>query len=1214
VFQNSIRRLAALVAFLILACLPLVAQTGLGVVRGTVQDATQAVIPNAKVTLTNTATGVSRDSQSNNAGIYYFGAVPIGPYRLVVESQGFKKWEGTLTVEAGQIVAVDPTLEVGSLEASVEVTGAAPVVTTQGAQISDVKDAQRIHQLPLNGRFISNLFLLTPGVEDTSSGGQGQQGGNPRVNGMKVGSTEMLLDGISYVDRYGGGISRVQPGLDTVQEFRIETAGSSAQYSRPATVELVTRSGTNEFHGALFETLRNNGGGLRARQRQDLGAAAKLIRNEYGGWAGGPLIKNKTFWFGDWEGFKQRENNFAITGVPTPAMWGGDLSNAIDNNGNKITMYDPLTTRADGTRVPFVGNIIPSSRISQFSKTMQGVSPLPLGPDANGNPWIENNFQTYYPKNTDANTLTLRGDQVFSEKDSLSGRFTRSILDYKLFGGRYGYPIPGSTDAGGTGLQSTAVYSTYVRWNHVFRPTLLNELQVSGHRSRAHVGTLADGTAWANKLGLPNPFGATGWPTICISESAFMYYGCWDADNPQDQNLTAYQVEDNITWVKGKHTIKAGFKGRQEYNNVRELQQTQGSHSLYGDWTQQFDPSAGGPVNFTGSGFGGMLLGLPTYLSNQFNRGYFYFQQKELGAYVQDTWKVTPRLTVDLGMRWDAWTPYHEKYDRLVNIDLNNYLGKMQVITPHNTQMEQIPGIPTSVLDAWKARGLSWVTADSAGFPGALVPPNWHDFSPRIGVAYRLTEKWVVRAGYGAYYWPMPLSQILSSSRTNPPLNLRFVNSIADKNGTVDFYALSHAPSPSDYIGQATVSASSIPPTSQAMMAFDVNHWSDDKMQQWTFSIEREVMRNTAVRLSYTGNHGSNLEQRWRWNDPISEWNYQTQTGLAANSSAAGQDARRANPNWTSGCCQAPIEHNGYSNAHSAQVQIERRLADGLGFQAFYVFTRAMTTNDTGGFSYGPSSINSNGATGFAVPQSNDVMGNPNMTPDQLLRLGYTNSSEIPAHRIRWNGIYELPFGRGKKYASSVSRLANLAVGGWQLAFIGTWQSGNWYYVNANDYMFGNPTLSSDQRLTMNIFGKTQMLYFRGDFNPTFATNVDQSKLQQLVPVDRTQRVLHPVGSTFNNKLPFTLANGTTRDTTIFDNVSWNARNFFPGVGMWNEDLSVFKYFDVTERVKVRFTSDFFNFFNHPVDPQPNTTTGLVDLSQQVNAPRIIQFSLRLEW
>src|SRR5579862_4491393 len=245
---------------LMLMALPLAAQTGLGVIRGTVQDASKAVIPNAKVTLTNTATGVAHDAQTNTAGIYYFGSVPNGPYSVVVEAQGFKKWEGTLTLDAGQTAVVDPALEVGSLQSAVEVTGAAPDIATEGGQVSDVKDALRIHDLPIDGRQISNLFDLTPGVVG---------GANPRTNGMKVGATEMNFDGMSNVDRFGGGMARMQPGLDTVQEFRIETASTDAQYSRPATIDLVSRSGTNELHGALFETFRNNGDGLRARAVQD---------------------------------------------------------------------------------------------------------------------------------------------------------------------------------------------------------------------------------------------------------------------------------------------------------------------------------------------------------------------------------------------------------------------------------------------------------------------------------------------------------------------------------------------------------------------------------------------------------------------------------------------------------------------------------------------------------------------------------------------------------------------------------------------------------------------------------------------------------------------------------------------------------------------------------------------------------------------------------
>src|SRR5450755_2338321 len=276
-FLQLIRKWAVLSAVLVI---PLAAQSGLGIIRGTVQDASKAVVPNAKVVLNSTDTGIERTTQTNADGIYVFEQIPVGPYKLVVEITGFKKWEGTLTLQAGQTASIDPAMEVGSLANTVEVTGAAAMIETSGAQVSDVKDALTIHDLPLNGRQISNLFDLTPGVVG---------GGNPRTNGMKVGSTEMVLDGMSYVDRFGGGMSRVQPGLDTVQEFRVETAGSGAQFSRPATTEMVTRSGTNEIHGAVFETFRSNADGLRARQRQDGNTAAKYIRNEYGGFLGGPV-------------------------------------------------------------------------------------------------------------------------------------------------------------------------------------------------------------------------------------------------------------------------------------------------------------------------------------------------------------------------------------------------------------------------------------------------------------------------------------------------------------------------------------------------------------------------------------------------------------------------------------------------------------------------------------------------------------------------------------------------------------------------------------------------------------------------------------------------------------------------------------------------------------------------------------------------------------
>jgi hypothetical protein len=1188
---------------LLFLALPAAAQTGLGTVKGTVTDATKAVIPHAKVSLTNTATGVTQTNETNSAGTYYFASVQIGPYTLAIEMTGFKKWSGTLSVEAGQTVTVDPTMEVGSLEATIEVTGVAPVISTEGAQVSDIKDSLRIHELPLNGRQITNLFDLTPGVEG---------GGAPRTNGMKVGSTEMLLDGISLVDRYGGGMARVQPGLDTIQEFRVETAGSDAQYDRPATVSLVTKSGTNDFHGAAFETFRNNFGGLRARQIQDSGGTPpEYIRNEFGASAGGRIIKNKTFWYFSYEGMRLRQQVFARTQQPTDAIWGGDFSGAVDQNGNKFTIYDPLSTKADGTRLPFAGNIIPTDRIAPIAAVMKSVSALPTDPSAN--PWLVPNFQTYYPNIQDTNSITAKIDQVFSDKDSLSGRFTRSTSPSSQNGGRFGYPPPGCPNCGGTASRNYAVHSIFVRENHVFTPTFLNEFQASANRSKGDYGTLADNVNWADKLGFPNPFGVTGWPTIYTSDSQFFYGGGWDSDNRHNQDLTQFQIEDNVTWIKGKHSMKFGFKGRQEYNNIRELQQAQGSHSFYADWTSLYDPANKQAVSYTGDGLASLELGLPTYLSNQYNRGFYYFQQKEFGTYFQDTWRVNSRLTLNLGLRWDMWTPYHEKYNRLVNLDPAALAPTgMQVITPHNTALSSIPGLPPSVVASWAARGLTSVTADQAGFPGALIPQQNHDFGPRLGVAYRVTDKFVLRGGYGIYYWTMPLSQILQTSRTNPPLNLRFQNDLTNQNGAHFNYALSVVPAATDFIGQATVDVNGIvplPSTSQTFFALDPNNWADDRVHEWTFVIERQMMKDTALRFSYIGNHGSNLEQRWGWNDPTALYNYRATTGLAGD--PGNPDPRRINPNWNG----AYVAHNGYSNSQGFQAEVERRYSSGLAFQAFYTYTHALTTSDAGGSTSGNGNINGAGAGSvFQVPESLLLFGNPQLTPSQLLRLGYANTDSVPPHHVRWNGVYDLPFGKGKKFGNTASGVLNQVIGGWQLAFIGEWRSGFWMGVNSKDRLFANPTLSKDQRITVNIFGRQQQVYFRGDFDPTQATGPNVSQLEQLVPVDRSQRVLRPLGSNFDNRLPQTLADGTVVDTSITDIVTWNARDFFQGPGSWNEDMSAFKNFTFKERYKLRLTGDFFNLFNHPNNVNPDSTTGLMDLSVQANDPRIIQFSARVEW
>jgi hypothetical protein len=1177
-----------------------VAQTGLGTVKGTVLDPSRSAISGAKATLTNQDTNIARNAESSNVGIFYFGEIPPGRYTLAIEAPGFKKWSGTLVLQVGQTAVIDPMLDVGSVDTVVEVQDVAPVITTEGMGVANVKDSLRIHQLPLNGRDITNLFNLTPGVEG---------GGTPRVNGSKVGATEILQDGISMVDRFGGGVIRIRPSLDSVEEFRLETNGSSAKFSHPATAVLVTKSGTNSIHGTFFETFRNNAAGLRSRQRQDGNTPALLIRNEFGASAGGPVYiphvyngKNRSFWFFSYEGLRQRQKTFDQDYVPTPAMWNGDFSQMFDNNNVQTHIFDPLTTDAKGLRQAFPNDLIPQARLSAFYGTMHAITHLPTSAI---NPFQDINMQTFYPVKQNNDTYTIRGDQRLSDKDSLSGRFTRSQLTSAQTGGRFGSPNENMPNPFGSSRGNTRVYSTTITYTRTFKPNLINELQVGNTRNPNGQGTLADFFPWANQLGLPNPFGVTGWPTISVGGAD--PFG-WDADNHKDQNLTAYQIQDNATWVRGKHTIQFGGQIRREENNVQELQQAQGSHTFGSAWTAQYDPTGDQAVPFTGSGLASMALGIPTFLSDQFNRGFFYFQQSNAGLYVQDNWKVTPRLTLDLGLRWEKWTPYHEKLNRLVNVDLNTFASQFQVITPDSVTMESLRGVPPTVLTSWANRGLTWKTATQANFPSALTPAVNHDFGPRLGAAYRVTNKTVVRGGYGIYYWTMPLSQILQTSRTNPPLNLRYTNQIGSFDGTSSF-AIRTVPRSDFFIGKATVDTNGVitlPTTAQSIMPWDVRDWTDDRMQAWHFTIEREIMKDTVFRINYIGNRGDHLEQRFNLNTQEGQFNYVARTGQNVPSF---RDALRVNPNWSF----SAANHTGYSNTHSFQAEVERRYSNGLAFQWFYVFTRSLNTTDAGGSTSGNGNINDTSGTP-AVPENINILGEPNMTYDQRLRLVYYNSTAIPAHHVRWNGVYDLPFGRGKRFAGSASRALNTVIGGWQLATIGDWRSGNWLSVSSGEYFFSDPTLSADQRLALYLNGAPRRLWFKGDFDPTRATGVDQAALQKLVPTDRSQRAIHPLGSGFNNQIPQLLTNGTVRQTSITDTVNWNPRAFFKGPGAWNVDGSVFKNVSLTEAVKLRVTADFFNMLNHPNDPNPDGSTGLQNLSVQPNEPRIIQFSLRLQF
>lgn len=1242
-----------LVGILLSVCLSW-AQTGQGTVTGTVTDLSKAAVPNADVTLTNTATGVVTKGQTSNVGIYYFGSVPIGSYTITVSKKGFEQYVGTFTLSVGQNAVVNPTLHVGSTTTVVEVNGAATQLETQSGAVADVKESDQIRDLPLNGRQVGLLFDLTPGVESGSGGA--------RVNGMKVGSLDINLDGATMVDRFGGGMTRVQPGIETIQEFRVETVGSDASFDQPATVIMATRSGTNQLHGAGYEYLRDNTVLGETRLRTDpVGSAfqlPELIRNEFGGYVSGPVYiphlydgRNKSFWLFDDEGLRNRARSQVLQPwVPTAAMWQGDLSNLVDVNRpcsvgascpqgfTPIVVYNPTTTcpstginsqNAPCTpfqRTPFANNAIPGP-YEQTATVLQSLTALP----SNGNnPLIAPNFTSTYPAITSNESYTAKWDQNISDKDRLSVRYTRSTSNAVIEGGYYANPSNTQLNTMGTSADNFQTTNVSVNYNRTISPSWLNELLVGVLRQPNHYGTLGDFVNWDAKLGTPNPFGVSGWPTMYTSEASGSYFG-WDSDNNHEQHLTSESIEDNVTWTRGKHTFQFGFRGRREQNYVEELQQTQGSHGWGPAYTTLFDQPDLAPFPDTGSGFAELLLGLPNYLSNQYNRGFFYFQQSQVASYFQDKIKVSPRLTLSLGLRWDRWTPYDEARNRLV--EPYNPESAFEVITPGSHNINSL-GTPPSVIAAWAADGLSYNTANAVGYPSALFRSVNHDFAPRLGVAYEINNKTVVRGSYGIYYVGMPLSLILQSTRTNPPLNLRFQNNPyinpnvpGGVNGPYfNLYPDIVAPAPTDYLPTATVNINSVQntlsPYTNGATYWDGQNWNDEREQTWNITVERELPKHTDMRLSYIGTWGGNLEQQYGIDDQEPLFNYATRTGLLPPANTA---LLRPVPQWS----LLGINHTGYSRDNSFQAELHRTFSGGVSFQAFYTYTRQLTTTDPGGFSDGNTTVNGGGGTGnrggsggATVPENLEILGEPSLTYQQRLKLTYFNSTSIPPHHFTLNGIYDLPFGKGKYFARNASTPLNYLIGGWQIATIYVWNSGLWMGASSSLVQPGSIRIASNKRATLNLSGSTDTYrqWFAGDFSSSTATNVKGNLVSGVARLGGPG-CPNTSDAGYNGYLGVNLADGTCYNAPFSGFYNPAPRDNIIGPGAWNDDLSIYKHFKIGEKVDLRFSADFFNLTNHPNDVPPNPTTGLQDISQQstsenggLNDPRQIQLSLRLQF
>jgi hypothetical protein len=1152
------------------ALLPLHGQLSNATIKGTVTDPSGAVLPQANVELLNTGTGERREQRTTGDGLYNFAALPPGNYQVKAAAPGFSDWTGKLTLRVAQEAVVNAAMETASISTSVTVQDVTPVISTEASSLSDVKEYSRIQSLPLQNRDFRAILNFSPGVVSAGFAGQGQ--GYTRVNGIPGGSIDYLVDGMSASERYTNELQRLPQPIPTIQEIKVSTANANAEYSRPGMVEVVTKSGTNQFHGELFELNQNSALSAKPFHQQ---AVNFLVRNEFGGNFSGPVLlpklyngTNKTFFFVDAEGIRQRSAATERYIVPEAAWKKGDFSNYTDESGNLIKIYDPLTTRLDPAtgayvRSQFPGNVIPSNRLSPIANKVAGYLPDPnvAIPYYKGQ-----NYQNPNAASRDDNTLvTAKIDQLIGS-NRLAGRYTYTAKDN--FGVGY-FLNPNTRLYGG--------HNAALSYTGLINPSMVNELRGGVQRFHAYRGPALLDPPITETLGLPTYPGTVAWPSFCFGDSwTQSYFDCIDRDNPQDAPTLTFNAADNLSWTRGKHEMKFGFFFQRTNTNTFETGQPGGDYNFSGSFTALMDPAAAAkgiynqPVTNSGAALADLLLGyVDTSALNQYPR--FYTRQSNYALFAQDNWKVSRKLTLNLGLRYEYWTPFADKRDQLSNLNLNASGGPVVVYPGSGAITDQ--GFPQAVVDAYTTAGLRFQSAGQAGFPSSLWNMPKNNWAPRIGVAYSIDGNTVVRGAYGVYYWAMPLVQYHQNTRRNAPYSYSF-QSIVDPNDSTAgelVWPAGGAAYQSQSPGSRTLGTQFITPSAlniQKGNGFSFLPWESDykaqMAQEWNVTIERQLPWRFGTRVSYVGTHSSNLPNY----DPINALIPRLQAPAGATTVQRRAYADFATSSIGSGSTMNLLRFIGYANSNQLQTEIKRRFENGFVFQGFYTFQKTLTTSEGGNNTFGnlqllPAALTNNAST------------------DERLRSIYANDSGLPRHTLSVNANYELPFGRGKHFASNANGFLNRLVSGWNASGFYYWRSG----------LYFSPYYTVGGSNTILAPGKSGILPVdQRSADRWFDPSINRADLGQPYNGETFIRRANPLENDYLNNIP---------------------RSYMSGPGFYNVDASFYKVTPITERVRLRIEAQIFNLLNHKNFGQPNNA-GVINAG--VGGPRIVQFQGRIEF
>ena len=1204
------------------------AQTGVGQIQGTVADASRAVVPSAAVLLENIHTDTRLQTTSNEVGLYVFPSLVPGDYRITVTVAGMQKWEGNVTLVAGQRAVVDASLEVGRATEQVTVAGdVTPLLSTSSPTVATVVERARIEQLPLNGRSIQTLLsIAVPGMEGSTS--------QPRVYGLRDSAMDVLQDGVTLQDHNTGSIQSRPPGLDTVDEFRVETAVSSAKLTRPSSAMMITKSGTNEVHGAAFETGRDSGFGV-ARQRQDtFTTAPHLVRNEFGASLGGPVYlpklyngKNRTFFFAAWEELRQRQAITTTSAVWTDAMRQGDFSGLVDSQNRRITLYDPRSVGAgpDYIKTPFVNNQLPITRESPLAKYMFGVTPSPTN---NLSPLVGSNLTALAPANQNQRTLTFRGDHRISEKDRIYGRYSPGrwdLLQRRAFS-TGGFPITSD------GLYNRETYlelshTAMASWSHTFSPALFveNNFSTSLINWEYSYDQAASQQDISGKFGTPNPFHQPGAPYI----NNALYQGVsLNGIVPRTQYTKVFTGEQNYSWARSNHQFEFGWRYQQEILDTLPDAPEQSILSYASNATALYNPATGnafGAQALTGDNGANFFLGIADSYQQTRRPQNFNMHGKDLASYIQDSWKIRSDLMLNLGVRWEYLGPYIDAKGMTAGWD---FPDKALV---RNVSIQEIvsSGYSTqAIADQYAAAGVKYVTPDQAHLPQNIVSVSKHDFSPRVGFAYnpRVGGKHlVIRGGYGIYYFPIP-ARTFSELRLNPPMQGTYRLSWNDPAYTVDGLPnalLRYAPDVITGINSANAIRIA-PPTPGIQMTALNPDLPTAKAHQYNFTIEHEVVRDTVVRAGFIGTAGRNLEMMELFNrNPISNYVWYVNTGLPLPTGTYANTARRSYDQTVYGDIRVYSKF-GYSNFTGVQLEAERRFSRGMAFQFFYLISNSMSTGAT------PSQGGDFTVNGIEQPDRFLPGAYPSSVADRERFYRYSRDGDIPKHHIRFNYLYDLPVGRGKRLFGNVGKKADRLVGGWQVAGYGSINS-RWVALPATNWGSFAPLKKyglvpiNDCRGGACFAG---YMYYNGYLPATVIAdpNTGRCAASATACVFGVPAGYVPVSAPINpaviggdpnfnntNNVYVQLKNGTQQLASYDTGLNPYRSQWFEGPWLTNLSASVYKTVALTERVKLRVNLDAFNVLNQPGLPMPSSE-GIISLRTSAQAARVLQYTARITW